>query len=50
MRPQGSGVPAKGLTSASYGGHYFWDTEVYLFPFLSYTCPRIALCAMRGRV
>jgi alpha,alpha-trehalose phosphorylase len=39
---EGSGVPAKGLTAQAYEGHYFWDTEVYLLPFLSFTQPRIA--------
>ncbi len=41
-RVEGSGVPAKGLTAQAYEGHYFWDTEVYLLPFLSFTQPRIA--------
>ena len=35
-------MPAKGLTGPGYEGHYFWDTEIYLFPFLAYTKPRIA--------
>jgi alpha,alpha-trehalose phosphorylase len=35
-------VPAKGLTGQAYEGHYFWDTEIYLLPFLTYTFPRIA--------
>src|SRR5207342_3647534 len=41
-RAEGAGVPAKGLTGQAYEGHYFWDTEVYVLPFLSYTQPRIA--------
>ena len=41
-RAEGVGVPAKGLTGPGYEGHYFWDTEIYLFPFLAYTKPRIA--------
>ncbi|HSF11034.1 MAG TPA: hypothetical protein VLA60_16605, partial [Nitrospirales bacterium] len=36
------GVPAKGLTAQAYEGQYFWDTEIYLFPFLIYTSPRLA--------
>jgi alpha,alpha-trehalose phosphorylase len=36
------GVPAKGLTGKAYEGHYFWDTETYLLPFLIYTSPHIA--------
>ncbi len=35
-------MPAKGLTGQAYEGHYFWDTEIYLLPFLIYTSPRIA--------
>src|SRR5262249_24147897 len=41
-RAEGAGVPAKGLTGRAYEGHYFWDTEIYLLPFLTYTFPRIA--------
>jgi alpha,alpha-trehalose phosphorylase len=41
-RADGTGVPAKGLTGQAYEGHYFWDTEIYLLPFLMYTSPRIA--------
>ena len=41
-RAEGTGVPAKGLTGQAYEGHYFWDTEIYLLPFLIYTSPRIA--------
>lgn len=36
------GVPAKGLTGQAYEGQYFWDTEIYLLPFLIYTSPRLA--------
>jgi alpha,alpha-trehalose phosphorylase len=41
-RADDTGVPAKGVTGQAYEGHYFWDTEIYLLPFLIYTCPRIA--------
>ena len=41
-RAEGVGVPAKGLTGQGYEGHYFWDTEIYVLPFLNYTAPRIA--------
>ena len=41
-RAEDSGVPAKGLTGRAYEGHYFWDTEIYLMPFLTYTSPQIA--------
>jgi len=36
------GVPAKGMTGSGYEGHYFWDTEIYVVPFLSYTLPDVA--------
>jgi alpha,alpha-trehalose phosphorylase len=48
-RAEGSGIPAKGLSSRAYEGHYFWDTEIYLLPFLSYTQPRIARNLLRFR-
>jgi alpha,alpha-trehalose phosphorylase len=41
-RAESTGVPAKGLTGEAYEGHYFWDTEIYLLPFLTYTSPCIA--------
>jgi alpha,alpha-trehalose phosphorylase len=48
-RAEGAGVPAKGLTGQAYEGHYFWDTEVHVLPFLSYTQPRIARNLLRFR-
>ena len=48
-RAEGVGVPAKGLTGQAYEGHYFWDTEVHVLPFLSYTQPRIARNLLRFR-
>jgi alpha,alpha-trehalose phosphorylase len=41
-RAEHAGVPAKGLTGQAYEGHYFWDTEIYMLPFLVYTSPRTA--------
>jgi len=41
-RVDGLGVPAKGLTGHGYEGHYFWDTEIYVLPFLIYTNPHAA--------
>src|SRR5699024_1480995 len=29
-RADTTGIPAKGMTGSGYGGHYFWDTEVYV--------------------
>lgn len=37
-----SGIPAKGVTGAGYDGHYFWDQEIYLLPFLTYILPDAA--------
>lgn len=48
-RAEGAGVPAKGLTGQAYEGHYFWDTEIYVLPFLIYTEPRIARNLLRFR-
>ncbi|MFC6235840.1 glycoside hydrolase family 65 protein, partial [Leucobacter soli] len=48
-RADGRGIPAKGLTGSGYGGHYFWDSEVYVMPFLSYTNPIWARNALRAR-
>jgi alpha,alpha-trehalose phosphorylase len=48
-RAEGGGVPAKGLTGQGYEGHYFWDTEIYVLPFLIYTAPRIAKNLLRFR-
>jgi alpha,alpha-trehalose phosphorylase len=48
-RAEGSGVPAKGLTGQAYEGQYFWDTEIYLLPFLIYTSPQTAKNLLRFR-
>jgi alpha,alpha-trehalose phosphorylase len=41
-RGEGLGVPAKGVTGRGYEGHYFWDTEIYVVPFLAHTNPQWA--------
>ena len=48
-RAETSGIPAKGLSGQAYEGHYFWDTEVYVAPFLTYTDPRITRNLLRFR-
>ncbi|MGA7391433.1 MAG: hypothetical protein WBW78_02125, partial [Terrimicrobiaceae bacterium] len=48
-RAEDSGVPAKGLTGQAYEGQYFWDTEIYLLPFLIYTSPQTAKNLLRFR-
>jgi alpha,alpha-trehalose phosphorylase len=46
---QEHGIGAKGLTGGGYEGHYFWDTEIYVVPFLAYTNPDIARKLLRFR-
>ena len=46
---QEQGVAAKAVTAGGYDGHYFWDTEVYVAPFLSYTDPEAARKLLRFR-
>jgi beta-phosphoglucomutase len=35
-------IPAKTLSGYGYRGHVFWDTEIFLVPFFTYTQPEIA--------
>ena len=46
---QEQGIAAKGVTGGGYEGHYFWDTETYVVPFLAYTSPDMARKVMRFR-
>jgi len=48
-RAEGVGIPAKGVTGQGYEGHYFWDTEIYVLPFLIYTMPRVARNLLKFR-
>ncbi|GAA1507379.1 glycosyl hydrolase family 65 protein [Nocardioides humi] len=48
-RAEGQGIAAKGVSGSGYGGHYFWDTEIYVMPFLTYTMPWAARNALRFR-
>jgi len=50
LRSEGHGVPAKGLTGTGYEGHYFWDTETYVLPFLIHTSPEVARSLLMHRV
>ena len=43
------GIAAKAVTAGGYDGHYFWDTEIYVIPFLSYTNPNAARKLLRFR-
>ena len=46
---QEHGIAAKGVTGGGYEGHYFWDTETYVVPFLAYTNPELARKVLRFR-
>ena len=48
-RAETAGIPAKGLTGPGYEGHYFWDADVYVTPFLTYTDPRLTRNLLRFR-
>ncbi len=48
-RAEEAGIPAKGLTGGGYEGHYFWDTEIYVLPFLTYTLSGAARNLLRFR-
>lgn len=37
-----SNIAAKGLSGEGYEGHYFWDTEIYMFPVFLLTQPDLA--------
>lgn len=41
-RDRFSSVAAKGLSGEGYEGHFFWDTEIYIFPFFLLTKPELA--------
>ncbi len=45
----GTGISAKGLSGTGYDGHYFWDTEIYILPFLVFTAPEAAREALHYR-
>lgn len=44
-----NGISAKGLSGTGYSGHYFWDTEGFILPFLTYTQPERARQALSFR-
>lgn len=48
-RTQEQGIAAKAVTAGGYDGHYFWDTEVYVVPFLAHTSPDVARKLLRFR-
>lgn len=44
-----SNIAAKGLSGEGYEGHYFWDTEIYIFPFFLMTNPEMAKSLLMHR-
>ncbi|WP_427017577.1 glycoside hydrolase family 65 protein [Pseudarthrobacter sp. P1] len=44
-----AGIPAKGVSGSGYEGHYFWDQEIYLLPYLTYTNPEGARKVLQSR-
>lgn len=42
-------IGARALTGASYKGHVFWDTEVFLLPFFTLTLPAAARALLMYR-
>jgi len=43
-------VGARGLTGTAYRGHVFWDSDVYVLPFLAATHPKAARALLEYRV
>ncbi|HKN86064.1 MAG TPA: glycosyl hydrolase family 65 protein [Nitrospiraceae bacterium] len=44
-----SSIGARGLTGPVYKGHVFWDTEIYLLPFYTFTDPPAARALLMYR-
>jgi len=44
-----SSIAAKGISGEGYEGHYFWDSEIYIFPFFLFTKPEIAKSMLEYR-
>lgn len=43
------GIAAKGLSGEGYKGHSFWDTEIFILPFFTFTFPEIARSLLEYR-
>ena len=43
------GIGAKGLSGEGYKGHSFWDTEIFMLPYFSFTFPEIGRSLMEYR-
>lgn len=42
-------IGAKGLSGEGYKGHTFWDTEIFMLPYFTYTHPEIARSLLEYR-
>ncbi len=42
-------IGAKGLTGEGYKGHTFWDTEIFMLPFFTYSNPKVARSLLEYR-
>lgn len=43
-------ISAKGLSGSGYEGHYFWDTEMYIFPLFLHSKPELAKGILQFRI
>lgn len=43
------GVGAKGLSGEGYKGHSFWDTEIFILPFFTFSNPEVAKSLLKYR-
>ena len=49
LDPNPDSVPAKTLSGFGYRGHIFWDTEIFILPFFTFTQPAIARSLLNYR-
>lgn len=42
-------IGAKGITGEGYKGHTFWDTEIFMLPYYTFTMPKIARNLLKYR-
>jgi hypothetical glycosyl hydrolase len=42
-------IGAKGFTGEGYKGHTFWDTEIFMLPYYTYTNPQVARSLLEYR-
>jgi len=43
------GIGAKGLSGEGYKGHSFWDSEIFLLPFFTFSLPEVARSLLEYR-